>query len=492
MPRWCPPARIPAGPVTNSAAVRDRAEPVDGAMERAAPGGARVRVRALGPVELEVDGEPVALTPSMARVLALLVAADGQAVPVSALHRELWPDSLDTTHRQRGSRTDVQKRVVDLRRVIDSRGARAATEMLRTESVVAGPVTESAYRLVLDAEQLDCAGFEELVTRAMTEAPAAAVGTLTGALELWRGEPLREAGEAPFAQVRIRRLLGLYESACDELIQILVELGRPEAALPLAERMTARRPADAAAAHRAESVRRRLRARRGDELLVREFPGLRCRLTVVRGDLFHQDEANLVVGFTDTFDTSTERNEQISARSVQGQLLHRLYGGDAKALDRELHRGLRRFTPVGRETTRTKPQGKRTRYPLGTVVPLPHEGRWIFAVAYTRQGNDLSGSSDPRQLRHSLDQVWRSVAVRGQLRPVAVPVVGSGLARVHELSRAELAVMIVETFTDAQRERAAVSRELRVVIRPDEVDEIDLPGLARFVEALDQDGRCSP
>jgi DNA-binding SARP family transcriptional activator len=452
-------------------------------------GAVKIEVRALGPVTLEVDGVPAALSPSEARVLALLVAADGSPVTVSSLHRELWPTSLDSTHRKRQSRTDIQKRIFSLRRAMDPLGTGQAEEVLRTEMIVSGAVTESAYRLVLDAEKLDCARFEERVDKAMTQAHATAAVTLSEALSLWTGSPLTEAGDAPFAQARVRRLKGLYETACSELVQIRMELGQLDAALPLAERIAARQPDDPEATGRVEAVRARLRDRRGDQVLQREFPGLRARLLVVRGDLFDQREANLVVGFTDTFDTSTERNELISAQSVQGQLLHRLYGGDASVLDRELRRGLRRVVPVGRENPQDKPKGKRVRYPVGTVVPLPHEERWIFAVAYSRQGNDLLGRSSPDELRLSLKCLWNAVALRGQLRPVAIPLVGSGLARIHELNRTQLAAMIVETFAAAQRDRASVSPELRIVIRPQDVDTADLHGLARFIESLDQDGR---
>jgi hypothetical protein len=449
----------------------------------------KIEISVLGRVTLKVDGVPAVLSASIAKLLVLLVAAEGAPVPVSELHRELWPDSLDPTHRRRGSRTDVQKRILQVRRAMDPLGTGDASEILRTETVVSGQVTETAYRLVLDDTQLDCARFEALVEQAMAQAPATAAVTLTGALDLWGGTPLAEAGDAPFGRTRVRRLHGLFETATSELVQIRVELGQLGAALPLAERIAERHPGDQAAEARVEAIRKSLRARHADEVLRREFPGLRTRLVVVRGDLFEQKDANLVVGFTDTFDISTHRNELISVNSVQGQMLHRVYGGDVAALDRELRRGLRHVVPTGRESPRDKPKGKRVRYPVGTVVSLPHEGGWIFAVAYSRQGNDLLGRSSPRELRLSLERLWNVVALRGQLRPVAIPLVGSGLARIHDLSRPQLAAMIVETFTAVQRDCGMVSPELRIVIRPQEIDESDLPALARFTESLDQDGR---
>ena len=47
------------------------------------------------------------------------------------------------------------------------------------------------------------------------------------------------------------------------------------------------------------------------------------------GDLFDEADANLVVGFADTFDTATENDAVISRASVQGQLLDRLTAATA-------------------------------------------------------------------------------------------------------------------------------------------------------------------
>ncbi len=74
--------------------------------------------------------------------------------------------------------------------------------------------------------------------------------------------------------------------------------------------------------------------------LRREFRRPDMTVSVVVGDLFDQ-EAHLVVGFSDTFDTDTTDNVVISAKSVLGQLLQRVYGGDRDRLDAELVSALR-------------------------------------------------------------------------------------------------------------------------------------------------------
>ena len=56
-------------------------------------------------------------------------------------------------------------------------------------------------------------------------------------------------------------------------------------------------------------------------MLREDFPELRTAVVIVSGDLFDQEDANLVVGFTDTFDTDTDRNIIISRESAQGLML---------------------------------------------------------------------------------------------------------------------------------------------------------------------------
>ena len=284
------------------------------------------------------------------------------------------------------------------------------------------------------------------MNRAAAAAPATVVALLTRALGLWRGNPLADASGREFAAPLIRRLTVLHDTARKELVRAHAELGYPDLALPVAEELAVSKPDDPEVAESLCLLRERLRARYVGEVLRRDFPQLRVTVVVRLGDLFEQDDANLAVGFGDTFDTCTEDDAVISRESVQGQLLERVYGNDRARLDTDLRKGLRGVIPVARETVKDKPRGKRTRYPVGTVVPLPAGRRRVFAFVHCRQGLDLVTHSSGAELRASLENLWRSVRVHGLLKPVAIPLVGSGLARVTELSREQLMIEIIDTF----------------------------------------------
>jgi Domain of unknown function (DUF6430)/Bacterial transcriptional activator domain/Transcriptional regulatory protein, C terminal len=449
---------------------------------------ARVYVGVLGPTNLSLDGIQRHLTPLTVKLLLRLIAAEGESVPADQIYRDVW-ETPANGRVERGERNEVQKRILELRRAIDPGDQSRPSRILRTEQMIAARLPKSAYRLVLAQDQLDYLEFTDLVNRAAAAAPATVVALLTRALALWRGRPLADVTGRKFATPLIQRLLAFHVTARKELIRAHAELGSPDLALPIAEELVSSRPDDPDAAESLRALREQLRGRHAGEVLRRDFPKLGVSAVVRLGDLFEQDDANLAVGFGDTFDTCTDEDASIISReSVQGQLLERVYHGDRGRLDMDLRKALRGVMPVARETVQDKPKGKRTRYPVGTVAALPAGGRRVFAFVHCRQGLDLVTRSSARELHASLDRLWRSARVHGLLRPVAIPLVGSGLARVTELSREQLMMMIIETFLASCRDERCTA-ELRIVLRPSDVERVRMPEVARFVEALDEEGR---
>jgi len=200
------------------------------------------------------------------------------------------------------------------------------------------------------------------------------------------------------------------------------------------------------------------------------------------GDLFEQD-AHLVVGFADTFDTAIDGDRVISNSSVQGQLVTRLYGGDAHRLDKELRSALARVAPVVTERRQHKRWGNLRRYPVGTVAVIGEPNRRIFGVAYSRMGNDLVAKSTVQDWWLSLNRLWDAVYQHGQHGSVAIPLVGSGLARLNFLDRQNLLKMIIMSFVVRSRE-SVVCPDLRLVIWPQDLAGGDLVEARAFLRAL--------
>lgn len=204
---------------------------------------------------------------------------------------------------------------------------------------------------------------------------------------------------------------------------------------------------------------------------------------IVLGDIFAQDAANVVVGFTDTFDTCVTDPRIIAKESLQGQLVYRRYGGDHRRLDGELVDALAGHPTVVTESRAIKPLGKLDRYAIGTVAVLGRPGRHTFLVAYSHMGNDLVPRSSANRLWLSLNGLWDALDRHGQRLPVAMPVVGSGLARIDSLTPQNLIYLILLSFIARSRE-SPVCRELRLVVWPGDIDRYHLPELARFLRQL--------
>jgi hypothetical protein len=217
--------------------------------------------------------------------------------------------------------------------------------------------------------------------------------------------------------------------------------------------------------------------------IVRRWTHPDITVKIVVGDLFAQKRANLVVEFSDTFDTDVSDDRVIARDSLQGQLVYRRYGGDHHRLDAELTTALIEHHVVSVEDRIAKPLGKLARYAMGTVAVLGRPGQHTFLVAYSRMGNDLVPRSSVNEVWHSLARLWEAVDRFGQRQPVAMPVVGSGLARIDALDAQNLVQLILLSYLARSRE-SPVSRELRLVVWPGDLGRFDLPEIARFLMRL--------
>ncbi|MGW4317983.1 macro domain-containing protein [Streptomyces sp. NPDC004684] len=200
------------------------------------------------------------------------------------------------------------------------------------------------------------------------------------------------------------------------------------------------------------------------------------------GDIFNES-GNVIVGFTDTFDTDLRGGVVINPRSVQGQFEERYYDGAADELDVEIGNQLSGIVSIGSENVEDKRRGKLRRYAIGTTIVLRRSGIRFFAVAYGYMRNDLRVSCSVDALWRSLTSAWDSVRTHGSLEPVAIPVIGSELARVGSLDRTSLVKMIALSFVASSRQEV-VSHQLTIVVHPKDRRYVNLVDVERFLSAL--------
>jgi predicted ATPase/DNA-binding SARP family transcriptional activator len=188
--------------------------------------------RILGRLEVVDDGSPIELGGRKTRtLLAALLLHANEVVSAERLTDALWGDRPPQT-----AHAALQVHVSHLRSALG-----------RDRIVTRAP----GYLLRVDANELDAQRFERLVNDAREGEATAARARLREALALWRGTPLAEFEQEPFALAEITRLAALRLDAVElriehELVSgshatLLTELDALVAAHPYRERLRAQR-----------------------------------------------------------------------------------------------------------------------------------------------------------------------------------------------------------------------------------------------------------
>jgi DNA-binding SARP family transcriptional activator/pimeloyl-ACP methyl ester carboxylesterase len=186
----------------------------------------------LGPVQVtRPDGRSVAVSGRrLPLLLAELLAAVNTTVRGDALIEALWGDDLPAN--PAGA---LQSQVSRLRRLVTDATGGAA-------ELVGQP---AGYCLSVEADQIDAARFERLVTQAralVASDPAAAATTFGAALSLWRGDAYAGFDDVEELRVEAVRLHELRDSASEERARALLACGRGVEAVPELERFVAEHP----------------------------------------------------------------------------------------------------------------------------------------------------------------------------------------------------------------------------------------------------------
>jgi DNA-binding SARP family transcriptional activator len=226
-------------------------------------------IRALGPLELRVDGEH-----RPGQVLKYLVAARGRAVSTDELVEALWPE------RARSAVPSVRQAVLTLRDHLQpARPRHAASGFVRSH--------KGGYALDTERVRLDADEFEHLATAGLAAFADGrrdhGVELLVRAAEQYRGDFLMEDRFADWALAERDRLRSLATRALRTLAERELRAGELDAAGERLERLTELDPLDVdaqrdllalmvrrgrrgEAARRYEVVRNRHRRAFGEEL----------------------------------------------------------------------------------------------------------------------------------------------------------------------------------------------------------------------------------
>ena len=146
-----------------------------------------MQIRVLGHLEASVDDRPVALGGAKQRaVLAMLGLEANRAVTADRLIEGLWGEDAAAERRQDGA----ELRLAAAQALADDGGAEIVTR-------------GRAYELRIDRELVDACRLERLVVGGGARGRTAAAGDAAReALALFRGDPLADVADEPFATPR--------------------------------------------------------------------------------------------------------------------------------------------------------------------------------------------------------------------------------------------------------------------------------------------------
>lgn len=190
----------------------------------------------LGPLEArDAEGQIRISGTKQLGLLAVLLLRPNQFVPIPRLIEELWPHELPTQPVEA-----VQELVYQVRKAVERTAPRGSVLERNADS----------YRIIVGPSGLDLYRFERLVRKAAEARQAGdirfASSTLREALDVWRGPPLANLTFEPLtaARAEITRLDELRLGALVDRIEVELDLGLAEEAVPELEALILEHPLD--------------------------------------------------------------------------------------------------------------------------------------------------------------------------------------------------------------------------------------------------------
>ena len=171
--------------------------------------------RLLGPIEIDVNGRAVDIGGQKQRaLLVVLLLSANEPVPRDILADRLWGERPPA-----GAQHTLEVHISRLRKILEPAAGRPV--------VLTRP---GAYVLRAASEDIDVGRFERLAgegRRALAGGAAGrAAAILREALALWRGSPLADVSDEPFAHTEIARLEELRSGVLEDRIEADLALGR--------------------------------------------------------------------------------------------------------------------------------------------------------------------------------------------------------------------------------------------------------------------------
>lgn len=184
------------------------------------------------------------------------------------------------------------------------------------------------------------------------------------------------------------------------------------------------------------------------------------------GDLF-DGSSDVIISTNTTFDTDMAGG-LIAVDSLQGQVATTFFNSNTSEIDAQLHREL---AGIPFELRADAP-GKKHEYPIGTVAKVGSHGRTFYFVAMSRLSAEGTARATLREVEDALSALWKFIINRGELNPLAIPVMGTGRGRTG-YPRKKMVERIAQSFAEGSRERV-FAPSLSIVVSPKDAENFEV------------------
>lgn len=207
-------------------------------------------------------------------------------------------------------------------------------------------------------------------------------------------------------------------------------------------------------------------------------------LIEIRVDNLFDVEGAFVLSTNTTFDTDMSAG-LISKMSLQGQFTTNYYD-KVEHLNRDLEESLKGEVPISEDTIgntkRHKIGGKTKCYEIGTVAQVcPTDEVVVYLVAIAHINDNGKAYGTVEEVIKGLGKLWYYIGEHGELEPIVVPVLGTGLTRIR-ISREDMIREIIKSFITACSEKK-FTEKLTIVISESDYRKykIDLDELGKYL-----------
>lgn len=186
-------------------------------------------------------------------------------------------------------------------------------------------------------------------------------------------------------------------------------------------------------------------------------------ILIKTGDIFEENHC-IVIPVNRCFDTVVD-DVLISSRSIHGQFIKR-YFPEPSALDKLLDAKL---PDTGKECTAGK-GGKTKEYPLGTIAPITIGDRTFILLALTRFDENNVAGCELSEYCQAIDRLLEYLNDNGQGYEVSMPLIGSGLSRLHTEPESVLELLVTLIKTNGK----AYPKQISIILKKEALEDIDM------------------